>query len=93
MLFISSERMCLKCIYFIQENRLEYLPDALFSLPALTTLDVSNNKLKKLPYSLWRSPRLRDLNASLNLLRDLPTKAEHVIFFCIHMYIRMYIST
>lgn len=64
--------------YFFQENRLEYLPDALFSLPTLSTLDVSNNKLRRLPYALWRSPRLRDLNVSLNLLKDLPTRPEHV---------------
>ena len=56
----------------VQDNRLDYLPDGLFSLPALQHLDVSNNKLSCLPYSMWGAPKLRELNLSLNLLSNLP---------------------
>lgn len=57
----------------LQYNRLEYLPDELFMLPGLVTLDVSNNKLSALPFKMWRAPKLKELNASFNLLKDLPT--------------------
>ncbi|CAB3231871.1 unnamed protein product [Arctia plantaginis] len=61
---------------YLQDNRLEELPSALFRLPSLSTLDVSNNKLRVLPAALWRAPALRDLSAALNHLRDLPTGVE-----------------
>uniref|UniRef100_A0A1B6DQ53 non-specific serine/threonine protein kinase n=1 Tax=Clastoptera arizonana TaxID=38151 RepID=A0A1B6DQ53_9HEMI len=57
---------------YLQYNRLEELPDELFSLPGLVTLDVSNNKLSMLPFKMWRAPKLKELNASFNLLKDLP---------------------
>ena len=58
---------------FLQDNRLEVLPVALFSsLKALTTLDVSNNKLQSLPFEMWTSPSLKELNLSFNLLSELP---------------------
>lgn len=56
----------------LQYNRLEVLPDEIFSLPGLVTLDVSNNKLSNLPCKMWRSPKLKELNAAFNLLKDLP---------------------
>ncbi|KAF2362731.1 Ankyrin repeat [Trinorchestia longiramus] len=60
----------------LQDNRLDYLPEGLFSLPALQHLDVSNNKLMSLPYKMWSAPKLRDLNVSLNLLSALPTAPD-----------------
>ncbi|KAK7078388.1 hypothetical protein SK128_010659 [Halocaridina rubra] len=62
----------------LQDNRLDTLPDGLFTLPALQHLDVSNNKLSSLPYKIWTAPKLRELNASLNLLHDLPTRPDGV---------------
>lgn len=59
-----------------QDNRLDSLPDGLFTLPALQLLDVSNNKLSSLPYKLWTAPKLREVNASLNLLSHLPTRPD-----------------
>lgn len=52
--------------------RLDFLPDALFKLPSLSVLDVSNNKLHQLPKDLWTAPKLKEMNASFNLLTDLP---------------------
>uniref|UniRef100_A0A6A7FVB2 non-specific serine/threonine protein kinase n=2 Tax=Hirondellea gigas TaxID=1518452 RepID=A0A6A7FVB2_9CRUS len=60
----------------LQDNRLDYLPEGLFSLPALQHLDVSNNKLTCLPYKMWSAPKLRDLNLSLNLLSTLPSRPD-----------------
>lgn len=57
---------------YIQDNRLEEVPAAIFQLPSLITLDVSNNKLQKLPYDMWNATKLRDLNVAFNLLKDLP---------------------
>lgn len=57
---------------YLQDNRLESIPPALFRLPALHILDVSNNKLQALPFELWKSPKLRELNVAFNLLKDLP---------------------
>lgn len=59
---------------YLQDNRLEELPDALFRLPSLTTLVLSNNKLQYLPYEMWRAPKLKELNVAFNLLRELPTE-------------------
>ena len=61
---------------FFKDNRLEDLPPDLFSLPSLTSLDVSNNKLRSLPPQMWTAPVLRDLNAALNHLSDLPSGDE-----------------
>ena len=61
---------------FPQDNRLDNLPDGIFTLPALQLLDVSNNKLSSLPYKIWTAPKLRELNVSLNLLHDLPVRPE-----------------
>lgn len=52
--------------------RLDFLPDALFKLPSLMVLDVSNNKLHHIPRELWTAPKLKDINISFNLLTDLP---------------------
>ncbi|XP_063840315.1 leucine-rich repeat serine/threonine-protein kinase 1-like isoform X2 [Scylla paramamosain] len=60
----------------LQDNRLDNLPDGIFTLPALQLLDVSNNKLSSLPYKIWTAPKLRELNVSLNLLHDLPVRPE-----------------
>nr|CAD7202602.1 unnamed protein product [Timema douglasi] len=58
---------------YLQDNRLEVVPEELFLLPSLVTLDVSNNKLQELPYVIWRSPKLKELNVAFNLLRELPS--------------------
>ncbi|XP_065214793.1 leucine-rich repeat serine/threonine-protein kinase 1 isoform X2 [Planococcus citri] len=57
---------------YLQDNRLEEIPEEVFRLPLLVTLDVSNNKLQELPFQLWRAPKLKELNAAFNLLRELP---------------------
>ncbi|XP_063987510.1 leucine-rich repeat serine/threonine-protein kinase 1 [Diachasmimorpha longicaudata] len=64
---------------YLQDNRLEKLPEFLMILPALEILDVSNNKLQRLPDNLWRAPKLKELNASFNLLRDLPSQVSQNI--------------
>lgn len=61
---------------YLQDNRLEQLPQFIMNLPALEIMDVSNNKLQCLPHNLWRAPKLKELNASFNLLRDLPSQAS-----------------
>lgn len=58
---------------YLQDNRLEVIPSAVFRLPGLLTLDVSNNKLQQLPFELWMAPKLRELNVAFNLLKDLPS--------------------
>lgn len=57
---------------YLQDNRLENIPFAIFRLPSLLTLDVSNNKLQQLPFDMWKAPKLRELNVAFNLLKDLP---------------------
>lgn len=63
---------------YLQDNRLDHIPEAVFRLPALITLVVSNNKLQYLPYNMWLSPKLKELNASFNLLKELPTSLSEV---------------
>lgn len=69
---LYSHLMTFFLFFLLQDNRLEDLPPALFTLPALVILDVSNNKLRALPDIMWNAPCLRDLNAALNHLKDLP---------------------
>lgn len=57
---------------YLQDNRLDMIPDCIFKIDNLVTLNVSNNKLQYLPYSLWLAPKLKELNASFNLLKELP---------------------
>lgn len=70
---------------YLQDNRLEEIPAAVFGLPALVTLDVSNNKLQSLPYAMWMATKLRDMNVAFNLLKDLPysssVRAIWIFFF------------
>lgn len=61
---------------YLQDNRLEQLPEFIMNLPALEIMDVSNNKLQCLPDNLWRAPKLKELNASFNLLKDLPSQVS-----------------
>jgi Leucine-rich repeat (LRR) protein len=63
---------------YLQDNRLDHIPEAVFRLPALVTLVVSNNKLQHLPYNMWLAPKLKELNASFNLLKELPTNLLEV---------------
>lgn len=65
---------------YIQDNRLDHVPEAIFRLPSLITLVVSNNKLQHLPYNMWLSPKLKELNASFNLLKELPSSPVEVRF-------------
>ncbi|XP_050296551.1 leucine-rich repeat serine/threonine-protein kinase 1 isoform X5 [Anthonomus grandis grandis] len=58
---------------YLQENRLNQIPEDIFKLPSLITLVISNNKLQQLPYGMWLAPKLKELNASFNLLKELPT--------------------
>lgn len=67
---------------YLQDNRLEEVPAAIFDMDALITLDVSNNKLQKLPYGMWNAPKLRDLNVAFNLLKDLPYFSSVNMKFC-----------
>ncbi|XP_034942841.1 leucine-rich repeat serine/threonine-protein kinase 1 [Chelonus insularis] len=64
---------------YLQDNRLEQLPNFLMNLPALEIMDVSNNKLQCLPDNLWHAPKLKELNASFNLLKDLPSQVSQNI--------------
>ncbi|KAJ8980099.1 hypothetical protein NQ317_008560 [Molorchus minor] len=59
---------------YMQDNRLDHIPDAIFRLPTLVILVVSNNKLQHLPYDMWLAPKLKELNASFNLLKELPSQ-------------------
>ncbi|XP_017885653.1 leucine-rich repeat serine/threonine-protein kinase 1 [Ceratina calcarata] len=76
----NKEKLCpvLEELY-LQDNRLEQLPEFVMNLPALEIIDVSNNKLQKLPDNLWRAPKLKELNASFNLLKDLPSQTSRNI--------------
>lgn len=80
-------------VVMLQYNRLEVLPDEVFVLPGLVTLDVSNNKLSCLPHRMWRAPKLKELNAAFNLLRDLPTlqpdvsNAKSLKIYTLHCFI------
>lgn len=64
---------------YLQDNRLEQLPEFIMNLPALEIMDVSNNKLQCLPDNLWRAPKLKELNASFNLLKILPSQVSQNI--------------
>lgn len=64
---------------YLQDNRLEQLPEFIMNLPSLEIMDVSNNKLQCLPQNLWRAAKLKELNASFNLLRDLPSQISQNI--------------
>lgn len=66
---------------YLQENRLNQIPDAIFKLPNLITLVISNNKLQQLPYEMWLAPKLKELNASFNFLKELPLTAQEVCNF------------
>ncbi|CAM1297638.1 Uncharacterised protein g1884 [Pycnogonum litorale] len=62
----------------LQDNRLEAVPEVMFDLPSLMTLDVSNNKLHSLPYRMWSAPKLRELNVALNMLSQLPLSCSDI---------------
>ncbi|KAF5301002.1 hypothetical protein FQR65_LT08985 [Abscondita terminalis] len=57
---------------YLQDNRLDHIPDAIFKLPALVSLVASNNKLQHLPFNMWHAPKLKELNCAFNLLKELP---------------------
>ena len=63
---------------YVQDNRLDQIPEAVFRLPCLITLVMSNNKLQQLPYNMWHAPKLKELNASFNLLKELPISSVEV---------------
>lgn len=63
---------------YLQDNRLEEIPEAIFRIPNLGTLVVSNNKLQQLPFCMWLAPKLKELNASFNLLKELPSNPNEV---------------
>ncbi|CAH1285512.1 unnamed protein product [Diabrotica balteata] len=58
---------------YLQDNRLDHIPEAIFKLPSLVTLVISNNKLQQLPYEMWVAPKLKEMNAAFNLIRELPS--------------------
>lgn len=72
---------------YLQDNRLDHIPDAIFKLPSLVTLVVSNNKLQQLPYSMWQAPKLKELNCAFNLLKELPSSPMDVGIFVSIIYI------
>lgn len=52
-------------------NQLGAVPEELFQLRSLETLDLSHNSLEKVPPLLrWNCPKLRELNLSFNCLTD-----------------------
>ncbi len=61
----------------LQDNRLEFVPPALFSsLKSLNSLDLSNNKLQFLPFEVWKAPKLKELNVAFNMIAELPMTEE-----------------
>lgn len=82
---ITNENLSYSCIVleelYLQDNRLDQIPEALFKLPSLVILVISNNKLQKLPYQMWLAPKLKELNASFNLLKELPLGPSEVKTF------------
>lgn len=77
---------------YIQDNRLENIPEAIFRLPSLVTLVVSNNKLQHLPYNMWKAPKLKELNVSFNLLKELPVSQIDVRKSTAERIIHLYMS-
>lgn len=79
---VSTEILSYSCVVleelYLQDNRLDQVPEALFKLPSLSILVISNNKLQQLPYQLWLAPKLKELNASFNLLKELPLAPTEV---------------
>lgn len=52
-------------------NQLGTVPEELFQLRSLETLDLSHNSLEKVPSLMrWNCPKLRELNLSFNCLTD-----------------------
>ncbi|KAJ9051252.1 cysteinyl-tRNA synthetase [Entomophthora muscae] len=60
-------------VFQCANNRLEVLPEELFSMPRLLQIDIHNNRIKKLPASIWSSLSLYFFNASSNALAAFPT--------------------
>lgn len=61
----------------LQNNKLDQLPEILFDLVNLVSLDVSNNRLTQLPNKIWFAPKLKDFNAAFNMLESLPVRKEY----------------
>lgn len=57
----------------LKQNSLSLLPQCLFQLPLLMTLDVSHNQLTMLPENIWIAPQLHRCICSNNRLASLPS--------------------
>ena len=57
----------------LKKNNLTHLPQCLFQLPLLATLEVSYNQLTTLPNNVWIAPKLQQCSCSNNLLASLPS--------------------
>lgn len=62
----------------LSSNHLKVLPEYLFQLPNLTTLDAAHNEIDELSFSMWCSPKLNHLNCSYNQIKTIPTNWPEV---------------
>ncbi|CAG4944118.1 unnamed protein product [Parnassius apollo] len=67
----------------ISDNKIKYLPKAIWKLGKLVTLKVNNNEIRKIPATVGRIQTLRYLDISRNKLESLPCsllqcRLEHI---------------
>ena len=53
----------------ISENRLRFVPELLFSLPMLESLNIISNAVEAMPANWWRAAKLQKLDLSSNRIR------------------------
>ena len=74
--FPSQRKFDIDCKWMediqINHNKLQAIPDYIFSLPKLRNLNAANNHLKQLPANMWHAESLNILNLSHNHLEGLP---------------------
>ena len=68
-----NEWKCKNLLFLsLEENLLQELPHALFTLPKLSTLNAGFNQIAKLEASVWTAPSLKMLHLNKNCLTYLP---------------------
>ena len=77
---LRSGWLCLKLrSLLLKENQLKSIPECVFQLPCLKTLDVSHNKLTELPSNMWIAPQLEELYCLDNNLVSLPSNDKLIL--------------
>lgn len=66
------------CRLHASENQLTRVPDCVFALRHLDTLDVSRNAITELPAEMWYARSLHNLNASYNQIKELPVDTKTI---------------